>query len=150
DRDDPVVAIDDDDLVADHEVHVTAPIRVDLDQRRRDLHHAHAGRHLGADADREIDVACARHIAADQHGLPDLGALVAGQRHAAAAALLGLSLWGLSCLAGLTLRRLPLLHRALLALRRALALLALALTGGRLVLLTALLRLALLVLILAL
>src|SRR5262245_19489815 len=112
---------------------------MDFDQRRRHRHDVHAGRYYGADADREVHVAGARHVAADQHGLSDLGALLGRQRHAAAAAatLLRLTLRGLTLLALLTLRGLALLGRALLALglrralaRLALALLALTLAGG--------------------
>ena len=43
DRDDPVVAIDDDDLITNDEVQVPAPLRMDLDERRGNLHHPHAG-----------------------------------------------------------------------------------------------------------
>jgi hypothetical protein len=83
--------------------------------------------------------------------LPDLGALLGGQGHAAAATavLLGLSLRSLSLLALLALRGLPLLRRALLTLGLPRALAGLALAGG-LIALTALLSLTFLVLLSAL
>ena len=93
DRDDPVVAINDDDLIADDEVHVPAPLGMDLDERRGNRHHMHVTWHGGANADGEVDVVGARHIAAGQHRLPNLRALLHGQAGAAARlALLRLSL----------------------------------------------------------
>src|SRR5919201_1762700 len=93
DRDDPVVAINDDDLIADDEVHVPAPLGMDLDERRGNRHHMHVTWHGGANADGEVDVVGARHIAAGQHRLPNLRALLRGQAGAAARlALLRLSL----------------------------------------------------------
>jgi hypothetical protein len=84
DRDDPVVAINDDDLIADDEVHVPAPLGMDLDERRGNRHHMHVTWHGGANADGEVDVVDARHIAAGQHRLPNLRALLRGQADAAA------------------------------------------------------------------
>src|SRR5262249_12454199 len=66
DRDDPVVAINDDDLIADDEIHVPAPLGMNPDERRGYLHHPHAGWHRGADADREVDVIDTRYIPAGQ------------------------------------------------------------------------------------
>src|SRR5262249_24439991 len=67
-----------------------------------------------------------RHVGPGQHGLADLGALLGGQLHVAAALLLlGLA----RLLALLTLHR-ALVARRLLALGRALALLARRLAGG--------------------
>src|SRR5262249_49801056 len=114
------------DFVADHEVQVAAPVRVNLDQCRRYFHHAHARGHDRANADGEVDVAGPRHVGPGQHGLADLGALLGGQLHVAAALLLlGLA----RLLALLTLHR-ALVARRLLALGRALALLARRLAGG--------------------
>jgi putative tryptophan/tyrosine transport system substrate-binding protein len=58
-----VIAVHDDDLVADDEIHVTTPFGVDFDERRRNLDDAHTGWHHSADPDREVYVACARHVA---------------------------------------------------------------------------------------
>src|SRR5215831_6661098 len=113
-----MAAVHDDDLVIHHEIEVAAPFRVNLDQHRDDLDHVHAGRNRGADRDREVDVAGPRHVAANEHGLADLGALLAGQRHVAAGligAALGLAAAALTLLARLALL-LPLRHLALLTL----------------------------------
>src|SRR5258708_25000050 len=56
DRDDPVVAINDDDLITNDEVHVPAPLGIDLDECRGNLYHPHAGWHRGAGAEGEVDV----------------------------------------------------------------------------------------------
>src|SRR5262245_65513504 len=74
--------VDDDDLVTHDEVLVSAPRRVDLDQRGRDLDDAHARRHHGSDAHCEVDVIRARHVAAGEDGLLNLRALLRGQIHA--------------------------------------------------------------------
>src|SRR5215471_15225025 len=74
DRDDLVVTVDDDDLVADHEVPESPPLRMDVHDDRRDFNHAHARRHHGAHVDREVDVAGTRYIAAGQDRLSGLGA----------------------------------------------------------------------------
>src|ERR1700751_4205674 len=109
---------------------------VDVDDHLRNRDDAHAGWHSGADLNREVDVGCARHVAATQHRFPNFGALFRCQRRfAATLALLRLTLWGLALLAllaVLTLRGLPLLRRTLIALGlgRALALIALSLAGG--------------------
>src|SRR5246500_1681143 len=112
---------------------------VDFDEYLRNRDDAHAGWHRGADLNREVDVGCARHVAATQHRFPNFGALFRCQRRfAATLALLRLTLWGLALLALLalltllTLRGLPLLRRTLIALGlgRALALIALSLAGG--------------------
>jgi hypothetical protein len=126
DRDDPVVAVDDDDLITNDEVHVPAPLGVDLDERRGNRHHPHAGWHCGAGAEGEVDVIDPRHIAPGQDRLSDLRALLRCQVHAAARlALLRLTLLSLPLLRSLAwLRLLPglaLLRRLtglLLALRR--------------------------------
>src|SRR6266516_4348888 len=120
DRDDPVVAVDDDDLIADDEVHVPAPLGIDLDEGWGNRHHADAGRHGCADAQGKINVVDPRHIAAGQHRLPNLRALFRRQV-GTAACLACLSLLGLALL-----RRLPLLGLTLL---RSLARVALAWLG---------------------
>jgi hypothetical protein len=94
-----VVAINDYDLIADDEVPVPAPLGMDLDERRGNLHHMHVTWHGGANADGEVDVVDARHIAAGQHRLPNLRALLRGQADAAARlALLRLTLLRLTLL----------------------------------------------------
>ena len=108
DRDDPVVAVDDDDLIAHDEVHVPAPLGIDLDEGWGNRHHADAGRHGCADAQGKINVVDPRHIAAGQHRLPNLRALFRRQV-GTAACLACLSLLGLALL-----RRLPLLGLTLL------------------------------------
>jgi len=100
DCDDPVVAVNDDDLITNNEVHVPAPLGMDLDERRGDLHHSHARWHRSADADREVDVINPRHIPAGQDRLSDLRPLLRCQVYVAA----GLALLGLALL------RLPLLR----------------------------------------
>lgn len=121
-----MIAIDDDDLVAHDEVHMPAIFGVDVDEHLRNRDDVHAGWHSGADLHREVDVSCARYIAANQHAFPDFGALFRCQRRfAATLALLRLTLWGLTLLTLLTLlalltlltlRGLPLLRQALIAL----------------------------------
>src|SRR5262249_56389026 len=104
DRDDFVVRVDDDDLVADHKVQDPPPLRMDVHDDRGDFNHAHARRHRGAHVDREVDVAGTRYIAAGQDCLSDLSALLRRQADAATClALLSLTLLGLPLLAGLTL-----------------------------------------------
>ena len=100
DCDDPVVAVNDDDLITNNEVHVPAPLGMDLDERRGNLHHSHARWHRSADADREVDVINPRHIPAGQDRLSDLRPLLRCQVYVAA----GLALLGLALL------RLPLLR----------------------------------------
>jgi hypothetical protein len=115
DRDDPVVAVDDDDLITNDEVHVPAPLGVDLDERRGNRHHPHAGWHRGADADGEVDVIDPRYIPAGQDRLSDLRALLRCQVHAAARlALLRLTLLSLSLLRSLAWLSLTWLSLALL------------------------------------
>jgi hypothetical protein len=151
-----VIAVYDDDLVADDEIHVTTPFGVDFDERRRNLDDAHTGWHRSADPDREIYVACARHVASHQDRLPNPGPLLCRQVDRAAATTLTLlssalrRLSRLTLLALLTLRRLALLHRALVArgMRRALALVALALARALISLALTTLRLAVLALVL--
>jgi hypothetical protein len=75
DRNDPMIAVHDDDLIADDEVHVPAPLGIDLDERRGNRHHADPGRHGCADAQGEIDVVDPRHVTAGQHCLPNPRAL---------------------------------------------------------------------------
>ena len=97
-----MVAIDDDDLITNDEVQVPAPLRMDLDERRGNLHHPHAGWHAGADAQGEVDVIDPRHIPAGQDRLSDLRALLRRQIHAAARlALLRLTLLSLPLLRSL-------------------------------------------------
>jgi len=95
-----VVAVNDDDLITNNEVHVPAPLGMDLDERRGNLHHSHARWHRSADADREVDVINPRHIPAGQDRLSDLRPLLRCQVYVAA----GLALLGLALL------RLPLLR----------------------------------------
>jgi hypothetical protein len=138
DCDDPVVAVNDDDLITNDEVHVPAPLGMDLDERRGNLHHPHAGWHRGADADSEVGVINPRHIPAGQDCLSDLRALLRCQVDAAARlsllrlALLSLPL--LRSLAWLSLALLRCLLSGLALLRR--------LTGLALLTLLALRRLA--------
>ena len=100
-----MVAVNDDDLITNNEVHVPAPLGMDLDERRGNLHHSHARWHRSADADREVDVINPRHIPAGQDRLSDLRPLLRCQVYVAA----GLALLGLALL-GLALLRLPLLR----------------------------------------
>jgi hypothetical protein len=148
-----VIAVHDNDLVADDEIHVTTPFGVDFDERRRNLNDAHTGWHRSADPDREVYVACARHVASHQDRVPDPGPLLGRQVDRAAAttlALLSSALRRLTLLALLTLRGLALLRRALVALglRGALALVALTLACALISLALTTLRLALLALVL--
>jgi hypothetical protein len=71
-----VVAVNDDDLITNDEVHVPAPLGVDLDERRGNRHHPHAGWHCGAGAEGEVDVIDPRHIAPGQDRPSDLRALL--------------------------------------------------------------------------
>src|SRR6266508_3531583 len=135
DRNNSIIAVDDNHLVADHEVAVAAPLRMKLHEGRRDRNDAHRPRHCRAHADGEVDVAGTWYVTAGQHLLSDLGLLLCRQRGAAAAPLSLLSLallrgltlrtlarlCTLALLTLLTLRRLPLL-RAFLSLARALGL----------------------------
>jgi hypothetical protein len=83
DRYDLTAAVDDHDLVTHDEVLMSAPCRVDLDQRRRDIDDANARRHHCSDTDREVDVVHARHVAAGEDGLLDRRTLLLRQVHAA-------------------------------------------------------------------
>jgi hypothetical protein len=143
DCDDPVVAVNDDDLITNDEVHVPAPLGMDLDERRGNLHHPHAGWHRGADADSEVGVINPRHIPAGQDCLSDLRALLRCQVDAAARlSLLRLALLSLALLSLPLLRSLAWLSLALLrCLLSGLALLR-RLTGLALLTLLALRRLA--------
>ena len=107
DRDDPVVAVDDDDLITNDEIHVPAPLGIDFNERRGNLYNPDAGWHRGAGAEREVDVISPRHISAGQDRLSDLRPLLRCQVYAAAR---------------LTLLRLALLRLALLTLLTSLAL----------------------------
>jgi len=129
DRNDPVVAVDDNDLITNDEVQVPSPLRMDLNERRGNFHHPQARWHRGADTDGEVDVINPRHVPACQDRLSDLGALLRRQVYAAARlallrlallrlALLSLPLlWSLARLSLALLRRLTLLT-ALALLRR--------------------------------
>ena len=144
DCDDPVVAVNDDDLITNHEVHVPAPLGMDFDERRGNLYHPDASWHRGADADGEVDVVNPRHIPAGQDCLSDFRALLRCQVDAAARlallrfALLRLTLLSLPLLWSLAwLSLLPLLWRLTgLALLTLLALRCL--TGGLIALLLSL------------
>jgi hypothetical protein len=128
DRDDPVAAIDDDDLITNDEIHVPAPLGIDFNERRGNRYNPDAGWHRGAGAEREVDVINPRHISAGQDRLPDLRPLLRCQVCAAAGlallplallrlALLTLPLLGcLTSLALLTLLALRGLIRGLIAL----------------------------------
>ena len=138
DGDDPVVAVNDDDLITNDEVHVPAPLGMDLDECRRNLYHPHAGGHRGAGAKGEVDVVSPRHIPAGQDSLSDLGSLLRCQVDAAARlALPRLTLLSLPLLRSLAWLSLALLRGLLpgLALLRPL-------TGLALLTLLALRRLA--------
>ena len=118
DRDDPVVAINDDDLIADDEVHVPAPLGMDPDERLGNHHHMHVTWHSGANAEGEVDVIDPRYIAADQDRFPNLRTLLRGQGDAAARlALLRLTLLRLSLLRSLAWLSLAWLSLAWLSLR---------------------------------
>jgi hypothetical protein len=122
DRDDPVAAVDDDDLITNDEIHMPAPLGIDFNERRGNRYNPDAGWHRGAGAEREVDVINPRHISAGQDRLPDLRPLLRCQVYAAA----GLTLLSLALLS-LALLTLPLLRcltRLSLALLGCLTLLA--------------------------
>jgi hypothetical protein len=98
-----MIAVHDDDLIADDEVHVPPPLGIDLDEGPGNRHHADPGRHGCADAQGEIDVVDPRHVTAGQHRLPNPRALFRRQVGTATR---------LACLP--LLRRLPLLRLTLL------------------------------------
>ena len=103
DRDDPVAAVDDDDLITNDEIHVPAPLGIDFNERRGNCYNPDAGWHRGAGAEREVDVINPRHIFAGQDRLPDLRPLLRCQVCAAAGlALLSLALLTLPLLRCLT------------------------------------------------
>src|SRR6478736_3135805 len=113
DRDDPVAAVNDDDLITNDEIHVPAPLGIDFNERRGNCYNPDAGWHRGAGAEREVDVINPRHIFAGQDRLPDLRPLLRCQVCAAA----GLALLPLALrLALLTLLALRCLIRGLIAL----------------------------------
>src|SRR5262249_25161466 len=64
DRNDLAAVVDDDDLVTHHEVLVSAPLRIDFDERRGYLDNPHARRYRGSDAQREVDVVHAWYVPA--------------------------------------------------------------------------------------
>jgi hypothetical protein len=105
DRDDPVAAVDDDDLITNDEIHVPAPLGIDFNERRGNRYNPDAGWHRGAGAEREVDAINPRHISAGQDRLPDLRPLLRCQVCAAA----GLALLPLALLR-LALLTLPLLR----------------------------------------
>jgi len=107
-RDHFTAVVHDDDLIANHEVLVPAPRRIDLDQGRRNGDESNARGHHGANCDREVHVIDARHIAPGEHGLLNPGPLLGREIHAPA----GLTL--LSLPLGRRLRRLILLRLGLL------------------------------------
>jgi hypothetical protein len=103
DRDDPVIAVDDDDLITNDEIHVPAPLGIDFNERRGNRYNPDAGWHRGAGAEREVDAINPRHISAGQDRLPDLRPLLRCQVCAAAGlALLSLALLTLPLLRCLT------------------------------------------------
>ncbi len=112
-----MVAVDDDDLITNDEIHVPAPLGIDFNERRGNRYNPDAGWHRGAGAEREVDVINPRHIPAGQDRLSDLGSLLRCQVDAAARlALLRLTLLSLPLLRSLAWLSLALL--TLLALRR--------------------------------
>src|SRR5262249_17790355 len=119
-RDDLAAAVDDDDLVTYHEVLVSAPLRLDFDERGGHIDNPHPRRHRSSNGQRLVGVVHARYVAAGEVGLLDPRALLRVERHAAAGSLRGLL-------------RLPLLRLALL---RSLALSSLTLLCARLTLLS--------------
>jgi hypothetical protein len=99
DRDDPVVAVDDDDLITNDEIHVPAPLGIDFNERRGNRYNPDAGWHRGAGAEREVDAINSRHVPAGQDRLSDLSPLLRCQVCAAARlALLPLALLRLALL----------------------------------------------------
>ena len=116
DRDDPVAAVDDDDLITNDEIHVPAPLGIDFNERRGNRYNPDAGWHRGAGAEREVDAINPRHISAGQDRLPDLRPLLRCQVCAGARlALLRLALLTLPLLRCLTsLALLTLLARGLI------------------------------------
>jgi hypothetical protein len=107
-----VVAVDDDDLITNDEIHVPAPLGIDFNERRGNLYNPDAGRHRDAGAEREVDVINPRHIPAAQDRLSDLGPLLRCQVYAAARlTLLRLALLTLPLLRCLTRLSLALLGR---------------------------------------
>jgi hypothetical protein len=107
-RDHFTAVVHDDDLIANHEVLVPPPRRIDLDQGRRNGDESNARGHHRANCDREVHVIDAWYVAAGEHGLLNPGPLLGRQIHAAA----GLTL--LSLPPGRRLRRLILLRLGLL------------------------------------
>ena len=98
-----MVAVDDDDLIANDEIHVPAPLGIDFNERRGNRYNPDAGWHRGAGAEREVDVTSPRHIPAGQDRLSDLSPLLRCQGFAAARlALLRLALLALPLLRCLT------------------------------------------------
>jgi len=104
-RDDLAPAVDDDDLVTHHEVLVSAPLRIDFDERGGHIDNPHARRYRGSDAQREVDVVHARYVPAGKDGLLNARALLRVERHAATGSL--------RTLLRLTLLRLALLRNLL-------------------------------------
>ena len=78
-RNNVMVAVDNDDLIIDDEVEKPAPFRMDFDQHGRDLDYAHRSRYDRSNSDLEVDVVDPRRIAALQHGFADLGLLLGCQ-----------------------------------------------------------------------
>jgi hypothetical protein len=99
DRDDPVAAVDDDDLITNDEIHMPAPLGIDFNERRGNRYNPDAGWHRGAGAEREVDAINPRHVPAGQDRLSDLSPLLRCQVCAAARlALLPLALLRLALL----------------------------------------------------
>src|SRR5215467_5229610 len=88
-----VVAVDNDDLIIDDEIEIPTPFRMEFDQHRRDLNHAHRGGHRRSNSDLEVDTVDPWCIAALQHGFAHPGLLLGCQCRASrtlgAAAFLG-------------------------------------------------------------
>src|SRR6266436_6329508 len=65
--------VNDDDLVVVDEIFETTPLRVDYDQRFRNVDDPHRPRNDGAFPDGEVDAGHPRRIASPEHRLADRG-----------------------------------------------------------------------------
>src|SRR6266581_1195555 len=81
-RNNVMVAVDNDDLIIDDEIEEATPFRMDFDQHWHDLNHTHRGGHDSANPDREVDVVNPRCVTALQHGFAYPGLLLRRQSHA--------------------------------------------------------------------
>jgi len=74
-----LLTVDDYDFVANDEIEVSAPLRVNFDQSRGHCNDAHASWHDGANANSEIHIVDPRDVVACQHRCTDAGALFGRQ-----------------------------------------------------------------------